>query len=89
MAKKERIIQHKILFIPEKRHDADFYEVRNVYGHLVEVIPEEYLEVELNKFQVDKYFLLCAKDSGDRVLRVLIHGVKIENGVKLPEILEA
>lgn len=82
-------MRHKILFIPEKRDSVDFYEVRDVFGLLVETIPEEYLDVELNKFQVDKYFIMNAKDDRGRILRVLIHGVKIEGGAKLPTILEA
>lgn len=82
-------MQHKILIIPEKRREVEFYEVLDVYGNLVETIPQEYLQVELGKFQADKYFIMTAKDDQNRFVRLLVYGVQIENGPKLPNIIEA
>ena len=82
-------MQHKILLIPEKRKEVEFYEVLDVYGRLVETIPEEYLDVEIGKFQADGYFVMTAKDDQERMVRVFIHGLKLKDGPYPPSILEA
>lgn len=79
-------MNHKILLIPEKRKDVGFYEVLDAYGHLVETIKEEYLGVELAKFQADGYFVMTAKDDQERFVRFLVYGVKLQGA---PEILQA